>query len=72
MTVEEGATANTGVWITFLLVSALYVGLGITTVLILRKMSKRFRERGLAEHDVPYGPSGPAPATPEPEQVGVP
>ena len=26
-------------------------------------MSKRFRERALAEHDVPYGPSGPAPAT---------
>ena len=55
MTVEDAATANTGVWITFVVVAALYIGLGITTVLILRKMSKRFRERTLAEHDVPYG-----------------
>ena len=45
MTVEDAATANTGVWITFVLVTVLYTGLGITTVLILRKMSKRYRER---------------------------
>ena len=66
MKVEDAATGNTGVWITFVLVVALYVGLGITTVLILRQMSKRFRERGLAEHDVPYGPREPAAEEPEP------
>jgi cytochrome d ubiquinol oxidase subunit I len=63
MKVEDAATANTGVWITFIVVTVLYLGLGVTTVLILRKMSKRFRERNVAEHDVPYGPSGPDPAS---------
>ena len=60
MKVEDAATANTGVWVTFLLVAALYIGLGVTTILILRKMSRRFRERGRRrDDDVPYGPSGP-------------
>lgn len=58
MKVEDAATGNTGVWITFLLVVALYVGLGITTILVLRRMSRRYRdEAGLEETDVPYGPN---------------
>ena len=66
MKVEAGATANTGVWLTFILVVALYVGVGITTILVLRGMSRRFRdqdERGQAdfeETDSPYGPNEPA------------
>ena len=71
MTVEDGATANTGVWITFVAIVALYLGLGITTILILRKMSKRFRDRTLAEQDVPYGPSLPPAERPELEDVTV-
>lgn len=59
MTVEESATANTGIWVMSVLVGVLYIGLAITTVLILRKMSRRFRERGNGAHDVPYGPSEP-------------
>ena len=72
MKVEDAATANTGVWITFILVTLLYVGLGITTILILRKMSKRFRERDVADDEVPYGPSSPAPAVAEPDQEATP
>jgi cytochrome d ubiquinol oxidase subunit I len=71
MKVDDAATGNTGVWITFVIIAALYIGLGVTTVLILRKMSKRFRERTVAEHEVPYGPSGPAPAPSEGEEVTV-
>ena len=44
MKVEEAATGNTGVWITFLAVLAIYVGVGVTLVLVLRMMSRRFRE----------------------------
>jgi cytochrome d ubiquinol oxidase subunit I len=69
MKVEDAATANTGVWITFIVVTVLYLGLGVTTVLILRKMSRRFRECGVAEQDVPYGPSAPPPV---PEEATVP
>ena len=61
MKVEDAATANTGVWLTFVLVAVLYLVLGVTTVLILRMMSRRFRDRDVREHDVPYGPSGPPP-----------
>src|SRR4051794_39564805 len=60
MTVTDAATGNTGVWITFLTVVALYVGLGTTTILVLRGMSRRFR-RGdaAAEQAAPYGPRKP-------------
>ncbi len=62
MKVDEAATANTGIWITFVGVVVLYVGLGVTTVLVLRGMSRRYRqqdEQGGAfdEGDAPYGPS---------------
>jgi cytochrome d ubiquinol oxidase subunit I len=60
MKVEEAATANTGIWITFVGVVVLYVALGMTTILVLRQMSRRFREGGRSsEADVPYGPSEP-------------
>jgi len=58
MKVEDAATANTGVWITFVAVVALYVGLGITTIQVLRLMSRRFRaQTRFDETDAPYGPS---------------
>jgi cytochrome d ubiquinol oxidase subunit I len=59
MKVEDAATANTGIWITFIGVVVLYIGLGITTILVLRQMSRRFREGRSGEADVPYGPSEP-------------
>jgi cytochrome d ubiquinol oxidase subunit I len=50
----------------------LYLGLGVTTVLILRNMSRRFRGGGVAEQDVPYGPSDPVqPAAQAPEEVAL-
>ena len=61
MKVEDAATANTGVWITFIGVVLLYVGLGVTTILVLRMMSRRFRARraGSTRPTSPYGPSEP-------------
>ena len=48
----------TRVWITFLVVLAIYIAVGTTTILVLRGMSRRWREQGGApESDVPYGPS---------------
>jgi cytochrome d ubiquinol oxidase subunit I len=58
MKVEDAATANTGVWVTFILVIVLYAGLGATTILILRNMSRRYRQGEGGDDDVPYGPSG--------------
>jgi cytochrome d ubiquinol oxidase subunit I len=59
MKVEQAATANTGVWITFLAVLGIYAGLGGTTILVLRGMSRRYRAAdGVDDSDVPYGPRG--------------
>jgi cytochrome bd ubiquinol oxidase subunit I len=61
MRVEDAATANTGVWVTFLAILGLYAALGLTTILVLRAMSKRYRRQdeegsGFEDDDVPYGP----------------
>jgi cytochrome d ubiquinol oxidase subunit I len=58
MKVEDAATANTGIWVTFIGVVLLYIGLGVTTVLVLRGMSRRYRSgERLDDAGVPYGPS---------------
>jgi cytochrome bd ubiquinol oxidase subunit I len=68
MRVEQAATANTGVWITFFAVLAIYLGLAVTLILVLRLMSRRWRA-GDEEADVDVGgPYGPRP-TPERELV---
>ena len=46
MKVEDAATANTGVWITFIAVTLLYLALGVTAILVLRGMATRFRRAG--------------------------
>src|SRR5262245_28637016 len=74
MKVTQGATSNTGVWITFLTIAALYIGVAITLVLVLRIMSRRFREQGDSlELDGPYSPRGPTrmPDADEPELTGA-
>ena len=61
MRVEDAATGNTGVWVTFIFVVLLYIALGITTIVVLRRMSRRYREARTAprrDDDAPYGPSG--------------
>jgi cytochrome d ubiquinol oxidase subunit I len=71
MTVEDAATTNEGVWITFLAILALYVGVGTTTVLVLRGMSRRFRDAdGFDDTDTPYGPNAPSPDG-HPAPIGV-
>jgi cytochrome bd ubiquinol oxidase subunit I len=61
--VADAATTNGGVWVTFLVVAGLYLGVGVTLVLILRAMSRRFRGRGPGREgddtDAPYGPRAP-------------
>jgi cytochrome d ubiquinol oxidase subunit I len=72
--VKQAATTNDGVWITFLVIAALYIGVAVTLVLILRAMSRRFRERGRGDSDdtdSPYGPRAPlGPTDRELEKVG--
>ncbi|RYU12992.1 cytochrome ubiquinol oxidase subunit I [Nocardioides iriomotensis] len=70
MRVEDAATANQGVWATFIVVCLLYLTGAVTLVRVLRGMSRRFRRAGgFVEHDAPYGPSSPLDRTEEKEPV---
>jgi len=69
MKVEHAATANTGVWITFFVVLFVYLGLAVTLILVLRLMSRRWRQ-GDDEGDVEAG--GPYSPRPSPTEPGPP
>ncbi len=63
MRTSDAVTHASGVWVTFILVLLLYVVLGTALVVVLRAMSRRWREEpGEADPDVPYGPSGALPS----------
>jgi cytochrome d ubiquinol oxidase subunit I len=64
MKVPTGATTDTGVWATFVVVLVVYATLAVTTVLVLRSMARRWRGGG----DVvgPYSPREDRSRTPEP------
>jgi cytochrome d ubiquinol oxidase subunit I len=67
--VEDGATTNEGVWITFLVIVLLYAVVAVVLIKVLRSMSRRFRTAELTEHDVPYGPRGPVAPPPVDDPV---
>ena len=70
MKVEDAATGNTGVWMSFVVVVLLYLIVGTTTILVLRGMSRRFRRAGgFIDHDAPYAPSSPPETSPEREDA---
>jgi cytochrome d ubiquinol oxidase subunit I len=71
--VSQAATTNQGVWITFLVILGLYIGVAVTLIVILRSMSRRWRAHPeLEEREVPYGPREPVPVQHEDaEEVSV-
>ncbi|HKH64306.1 MAG TPA: cytochrome ubiquinol oxidase subunit I [Solirubrobacterales bacterium] len=56
MRTSEAVTEAEGIWFTFGLVLLLYAGLGTGAVLVLRGMSRRWREKGAEEVQSPYAP----------------
>jgi cytochrome d ubiquinol oxidase subunit I len=60
MRTSEAVTQAKGVWFVFAAVVLLYAGLGAGAVLVLRTLSRRWRDEGDAETemDVPYAPQG--------------
>jgi cytochrome d ubiquinol oxidase subunit I len=70
MRVTQAATTNGGVWFTFLAICVIYLTVGVTLVLVMRRMSRRWKEqKTLDVTDVPYGPT---PFAVEPEEAPVP
>jgi cytochrome bd ubiquinol oxidase subunit I len=57
MRTSEAVTDAKGIWFSFALVLLLYAALGTTAILVLRAMSRRWREDGAdPEADAPYAP----------------
>jgi cytochrome d ubiquinol oxidase subunit I len=62
MRTSDAVTQASGIWVTFALVLALYVVLGVALVVTLRSMSRRWRNADEQDDDVPYDPDpGPPP-----------
>src|SRR3954468_13529373 len=59
---SDAVTNSSGIWVTFSAVFVFYTLLTVVLVATLRAMSRRWREEGESDAEVPYGPSGPAPA----------
>jgi cytochrome d ubiquinol oxidase subunit I len=62
MRTEDAVTQANGVWVTFIAILALYVALGVALVVVLRAMSRRWREADERDVEVPYGPDAGPPA----------
>ncbi|TMK58651.1 MAG: cytochrome ubiquinol oxidase subunit I [Actinobacteria bacterium] len=56
MRTSEAVTEAEGIWFTFALVLLLYTGLGTGAILVLRAMSRRWREKGAEDVQSPYAP----------------
>ena len=56
MRTEDAVTGASGVSVTLAAILLLYTALGVATVVILRAMSRRWREADVDEDEVPYGP----------------
>ena len=56
MRTEDAVTGASGVSFTLAAVLLLYTALGVATVVILRAMSRRWREADVDESEIPYGP----------------
>jgi cytochrome d ubiquinol oxidase subunit I len=56
MRTSEAVTEAKGIWFTFGLVLLLYAALGTTAILVLRSMSRRWREEGAEDVQSPYSP----------------
>jgi cytochrome d ubiquinol oxidase subunit I len=58
MRTSEAVTEAKGIWFVFAAVLLLYTSLGTIAILVLRSMSRRWREEGEGdETESPYGPS---------------
>src|SRR3954447_1239611 len=56
MRTSEAVTPAKGIWWVFGLTISLYIGLGVVAVVVLRGLSRRWREGLPDEGEIPYGP----------------
>ena len=65
MRTEDAVTPAQGLWWAFGLTMSLYAALAVVAVVVLRGMSRRWREEGAPELEAPYSPPPPAREAPK-------
>jgi cytochrome bd ubiquinol oxidase subunit I len=63
MRTSDAVTPAKGIWFVYGLTMALYIGLAVTAIVVLRGLSRRWREDRIEAGEVPYGPPSPEPAS---------
>jgi cytochrome d ubiquinol oxidase subunit I len=61
MRTSDAITHARGIWVTFVLILGLYTVLGVTLVIVLRTMSRRWRTEDADDEPGPYSPEAPPP-----------
>jgi cytochrome bd ubiquinol oxidase subunit I len=61
MRTSDAVTKASGIWVTFGLIVGLYVALGVTLVVALRAMSRRWRSEDFRDEPGPYSPEASPP-----------
>jgi cytochrome d ubiquinol oxidase subunit I len=61
MRTSDAVTNASGIWVTFGLIVGLYVALGVTLIVALRAMSRRWRSEDGQDDAGPYSPEAPPP-----------
>ena len=61
MRTSDAVTKASGIWVTFGLILGLYVALGVTLVVALRAMSRRWRSEDFPDEPGPYAPEASPP-----------
>jgi cytochrome bd ubiquinol oxidase subunit I len=65
MRTSEAVTPAKGIWWVFAFTMLLYIGLFTTAAVILRSLSRRWRE-GQEPEELPYSPPSPSPSEASP------
>jgi cytochrome bd ubiquinol oxidase subunit I len=60
MRTADAVTPAKGIWFVFALTMAIYVALGVVAAVVLRGLSRRWREDRIEAGEIPYGPPAPA------------
>ena len=58
MRTSDAVTQASGIWVTFGLIVGLYVVLGVTLIIALQAMSRRWRSHDAEDEPGPYSPEG--------------
>jgi cytochrome bd ubiquinol oxidase subunit I len=63
MRTSDAVTPAQGIWFAFALTMLLYIGLAVVAIVVLRGLSRRWREDRIGAGEIPYGPPPSEPAS---------